>query len=54
MNRGPIVLSIDEAEYLLDQLPPPDKDEEPLVTKLRTRFQELLADLRKGAEGIYI
>ncbi|KAI8086315.1 uncharacterized protein BX664DRAFT_335504 [Halteromyces radiatus] len=51
MNRGPIVLTIDEAEYLLDQLPLPDKDEEELVTKLRTRLQELLADLRKGAEG---
>ncbi|KAI8063511.1 hypothetical protein BC940DRAFT_335899 [Gongronella butleri] len=51
MNRGPIVLSIDEAEYLLDQLPPPDKDEDPMVTKLRTRLSDLLAALRKGAEG---
>ncbi|ORZ00414.1 hypothetical protein BCR43DRAFT_521452 [Syncephalastrum racemosum] len=51
MNRGPLVLSIDEAEYLLDQIPPPDRDEEPVVTKLREKLQELLTQLRKGAEG---
>ncbi|KAG2180847.1 hypothetical protein INT43_008426 [Umbelopsis isabellina] len=51
MNRGPLVLSIDEAEYLLDQLPPPDKDEDALVSKLREKLSTLLTDLRKGAEG---
>ncbi|KAI9287661.1 hypothetical protein BC943DRAFT_318576 [Umbelopsis sp. AD052] len=34
MNRGPIVLTIDEAEYLLDQLPPPSKDDDAMVTKV--------------------
>ncbi|KZS94050.1 hypothetical protein SISNIDRAFT_453764, partial [Sistotremastrum niveocremeum HHB9708] len=52
MNRGPIILTIDEAEYLLDQLPPPDKDEEPITTTLRQRLKDLLEDLRKGAEGV--
>ncbi|KAK7680267.1 hypothetical protein QCA50_016777 [Cerrena zonata] len=51
MNRGPIVLTIDEAEYLLDQLPPPSTDEDPMATKLRKRLQELLTNLRSGAEG---
>ncbi|KAI0352793.1 hypothetical protein OH77DRAFT_1523117 [Trametes cingulata] len=51
MNRGPIVLTIDEAEYLLDQLPPPSADEDPMATKLRKRLQDLLASLRAGAEG---
>ncbi|KAM5540603.1 hypothetical protein V8D89_005634 [Ganoderma adspersum] len=51
MNRGPIILTIDEAEYLLDQLPAPAKDEEELVTKLRRRLQDLLTSLRSGAEG---
>ncbi|PBK74844.1 hypothetical protein ARMSODRAFT_493901 [Armillaria solidipes] len=51
MNRGPIVLTIDEAEYLLDQLPPPSSDDEQFVVKLRRRLQDLLADLRAGAEG---
>ncbi|KAL1935777.1 hypothetical protein VTP01DRAFT_4917 [Rhizomucor pusillus] len=51
MNRGPIVLTIDEAEYLLDQIPPPEKDEDPTVTKLRQKLSELLTELRKGAEG---
>ncbi|CDO70303.1 hypothetical protein BN946_scf184370.g4 [Trametes cinnabarina] len=71
-NRGPIVLTIDEAEvgdpwtllvvvlmflawwyrqYLLDQLPPPSADEDPMATKLRKRLQELLTALRAGAEG---
>ncbi|GAB5589444.1 hypothetical protein Unana1_04344 [Umbelopsis nana] len=51
MNRGPIVLSIDEAEFLLDQLPPPSKDEDALLTKLREKLSTLLTELRKGAEG---
>ncbi|KJA21589.1 hypothetical protein HYPSUDRAFT_41985 [Hypholoma sublateritium FD-334 SS-4] len=51
MNRGPIVLTIDEAEYLLDQIPPPSVDDTDLVKKLRKRFQDLLEELRKGAEG---
>ncbi|KAJ2966990.1 hypothetical protein NUW54_g13644 [Trametes sanguinea] len=51
MNRGPIVLTIDEAEYLLDQLPPPSADEDPMATKLRKRLQEFLTALRAGAEG---
>ncbi|KAH8555822.1 hypothetical protein BGW37DRAFT_478696 [Umbelopsis sp. PMI_123] len=51
MNRGPIVLTIDEAEYLLDQLPPPSKDEDDIVTKLRDKLSMLLTELRKGAEG---
>ncbi|KAJ8651609.1 hypothetical protein O0I10_012832 [Lichtheimia ornata] len=51
MNRGPVVLSIDEAEYLLDQVPPPEADEEPMVTRLREKLRELLTELRKGAEG---
>ncbi|KAA1465889.1 hypothetical protein DENSPDRAFT_830575 [Dentipellis sp. KUC8613] len=51
MNRGPIILTIDEAEYLLDQLPPPSDDDEEMVAKLRKRLQMLLSDLRTGAEG---
>ncbi|KAH9853356.1 hypothetical protein C2E23DRAFT_884952 [Lenzites betulinus] len=51
MNRGPIILTIDEAEYLLDQIPPPSADEEEMLTKLRKRMQELLTSLRAGAEG---
>ncbi|KAI8984906.1 hypothetical protein BD414DRAFT_489659 [Trametes punicea] len=51
MNRGPIVLTIDEAEYLLDQLPAPSPDEDPMATKLRKRLQEFLTALRSGAEG---
>ncbi|KAI8394280.1 uncharacterized protein BYT42DRAFT_610008 [Radiomyces spectabilis] len=51
MNRGPVVLTIDEAEWLLDQIPPPDKDEDMLVKKLRSKLSELLTELRKGAEG---
>ncbi|KAI8928351.1 hypothetical protein BC831DRAFT_448946, partial [Entophlyctis helioformis] len=51
MNRGPIVLSIDEAEYPQDQLPPPESDEDSLVTKLRDKLKLLLTELRKGAEG---
>lgn len=43
--------SIDEAEYLLDQVPPPEADEEPMVTRLREKLRELLTELRKGAEG---
>ncbi|KAH9887603.1 hypothetical protein C8Q73DRAFT_794609 [Cubamyces lactineus] len=50
-TSGPIVLTIDEAEYLLDQLPPPSADEDPMATKLRKRLQELLTALRAGAEG---
>ncbi|KAG2172485.1 hypothetical protein INT44_006658, partial [Umbelopsis vinacea] len=51
MNRGPIVLTIDEAEYLLDQLPPPSKDDDAMVIKLREKLSLLLSELRKGAEG---
>ncbi|KAI0687344.1 hypothetical protein C8Q76DRAFT_301764 [Earliella scabrosa] len=51
MNRGPIILTIDETEYLLDQLPAPSSDEDELVTKLRKRLQDLLTSLRSGAEG---
>ncbi|KAI8812133.1 hypothetical protein BJ742DRAFT_768695 [Cladochytrium replicatum] len=51
VERGPIVLSIDEVEFLLDQLPPPDSDEDPMVTKLREKLTLLLKELRAGAEG---
>ncbi|KAH9056395.1 hypothetical protein EDB87DRAFT_1637230 [Lactarius vividus] len=51
MNRGPIILTIDEAEYLLDQLPPPSADDDGLLRNLRRRLSELLASLRAGAEG---
>ncbi|KAG8918224.1 hypothetical protein FRC03_001012 [Tulasnella sp. 419] len=51
MNRGPLVLTIDEAEFLLDQMPPPFKDEEEHVTKLRQKLQDFLEHLRRGAEG---
>ncbi|TFK98509.1 hypothetical protein BDV98DRAFT_572788 [Pterulicium gracile] len=51
MNRGPIILTIDEAEYLLDQLPPPTSDDDALVVKLRQRLRDLLTELRTGAEG---
>ncbi|KAF7329341.1 Acetyl-CoA synthetase-like protein [Mycena kentingensis (nom. inval.)] len=52
MNRGPIVLTIDEAEvqYLLDQMPPPSPEDDEFVKKLRQRLKDLLADLRAGAE----
>ncbi|KAF9524348.1 hypothetical protein CPB83DRAFT_861416 [Crepidotus variabilis] len=52
MNRGPLILTIDEVEYLLDQLPPPSGDDDELVKKLRKRLQDFLADLRLGAEGV--
>ncbi|KAF7350090.1 hypothetical protein MVEN_01310900 [Mycena venus] len=51
MNRGPIILTIDEAEYLLDQMPPPDANDDELVKKLRQRLRDLLVELRAGAEG---
>ncbi|KAL1741623.1 hypothetical protein HDZ31DRAFT_66753 [Schizophyllum fasciatum] len=44
--------TIDEAEYLLDQLPPPSPDDDELVKKLRQRLKDLLTNLRKGAEGV--
>jgi len=49
----PVLLTrktIDELEYLLDQLPPPDKDEEHLVSKLRESLQRALQEVKKGAE----
>lgn len=52
MNRGPIILTIDEAEYLIDQFPPPSADDDEMIKKLRKRLQELLAELRSGAEGV--
>ncbi|KAK9451335.1 uncharacterized protein V1518DRAFT_5607 [Limtongia smithiae] len=56
MNRGPLVLTIEEAEYLLDQLPPPPSpsDNSPsavLARKVRMRLLDFLHELRKGAEG---
>ncbi|KAJ3509524.1 hypothetical protein NLJ89_g5175 [Agrocybe chaxingu] len=89
MNRGPIVLTIDEAEVLhlilaptlilttfclvsprptreltiflyyrqsidweIIEQPPPSADDDELVKKLRKRLQDLLNDLRSGAEGV--
>ncbi|KAL4257887.1 hypothetical protein AB1N83_010598 [Pleurotus pulmonarius] len=52
MNRGPIILTIDEAEYLLDQLPPPSPDDDDVLKGLRKRLQLLLSELRDGAEGV--
>ncbi|KAK9384044.1 uncharacterized protein V2V93DRAFT_363410 [Kockiozyma suomiensis] len=49
MNRGPIILTIEEAEYLLDQLPPPGDN--PLANKLRENLLAFLKEVRKGAEG---
>ncbi|KAI4517972.1 hypothetical protein K525DRAFT_273102 [Schizophyllum commune Loenen D] len=51
-DRILIPQTIDEAEYLLDQLPPPSPDDDDLVKKLRQRLKDLLTDLRKGAEGV--
>lgn len=51
MNRGPIVLTIDEAEYLLDQLPAPSADDDKILIQLRKRLRDLLSNLRAGAEG---
>ncbi|KAL1731767.1 hypothetical protein EV714DRAFT_271333 [Schizophyllum commune] len=51
-DRISIPQTIDEAEYLLDQLPPPSPDDDELVKKLRQRLKDLLTDLRKGAEGV--
>ncbi|KAK9323062.1 hypothetical protein V1517DRAFT_321385 [Lipomyces orientalis] len=51
MNRGPLILTIEEAEYLLDQLPPPVPDADDLAKKLRMRLLEFLQEVRKGAEG---
>ncbi|TDL14652.1 hypothetical protein BD410DRAFT_733781, partial [Rickenella mellea] len=39
------------SQYMLDQLPPPSNDEDPLATKLRARFRDLLTSLRANAEG---
>lgn len=44
VNRGPIVLTIEEADYLLDQLPPP-----PAAADMRRRLTELLHSLRSSA-----
>ncbi|KAK9470802.1 uncharacterized protein V1510DRAFT_421863 [Dipodascopsis tothii] len=52
MNRGPIILTIEEAEFLLDQLPPPTPDASPLAKKMRQRLQDFLTDVRKNAEGV--
>ncbi|KAI0075465.1 hypothetical protein K474DRAFT_1599757 [Panus rudis PR-1116 ss-1] len=38
-------------QYLLDQLPPPSLDEDEMAKKLRKRLQDLLTELRTGAEG---
>ncbi|ODQ56241.1 hypothetical protein SAICODRAFT_28464 [Saitoella complicata NRRL Y-17804] len=51
MNRGPLILTIDEAEYLLDQLPPPGPDMSPLEEKLREKLEQFLREVRKNAEG---
>lgn len=32
--------------------PPPSADEDPMATKLRKRLQDLLTELRSGAEGV--
>lgn len=50
MNRIPVILTIDQIEYLLDQIPPPDKDEDELVTKLREQLKTSLEAVREGAE----
>ncbi|QRW01640.1 hypothetical protein RhiLY_00637 [Ceratobasidium sp. AG-Ba] len=49
MNRGPLILTIDEAEA---NQPPPSADEDEIVTKLRNKLSNLLSELRKGAEGV--
>ncbi|KIP10557.1 hypothetical protein PHLGIDRAFT_115315 [Phlebiopsis gigantea 11061_1 CR5-6] len=41
-----------DPQYLLDQVPPPSADEDPIATKLRRRLQDLLTELRSGAEGV--
>ncbi|KAK9455745.1 hypothetical protein V1511DRAFT_516559 [Dipodascopsis uninucleata] len=51
MNRGPLILTIEEAEYLLDQLPPPTPDAPEIAKKMRARLLEFLREVRKGAEG---
>ncbi|KAK9465579.1 hypothetical protein V1512DRAFT_47551 [Lipomyces arxii] len=51
MNRGPLVLSIEEAEFLLDQLPPPSGNPNDMATKMRSKLLEFLKEIRKGAEG---
>ncbi|KAJ7768967.1 hypothetical protein B0H16DRAFT_274181 [Mycena metata] len=38
-------------QYLLDQMPPPELEDDELVKKLRQRLRDLLSDLRAGAEG---
>ncbi|OSX60626.1 hypothetical protein POSPLADRAFT_1147793, partial [Postia placenta MAD-698-R-SB12] len=44
--------TIDEAEYRCGRKPPPSKDEDDMITKLRHRLKDLLTSLRSGAEGI--
>ncbi|TFK33369.1 hypothetical protein BDQ12DRAFT_738797 [Crucibulum laeve] len=51
-KRGKKLGTIDEAEYLVDQLPPPSPDDDEMVKKLRKRLQDFLTELRKGAEGV--
>jgi hypothetical protein len=48
-NRGPVVLSIDEVEILLDLLGRPEKDESYEKTSLRTKLHALLLELQHGA-----
>ncbi|KAL7410227.1 hypothetical protein BDY24DRAFT_400529 [Mrakia frigida] len=51
MNRAPVVLNIDQAEYLLDQMPAPEKGEDEFITKLRDMLRLALEGMRAGAEG---
>eukprot|EP00238_Polyblepharides_amylifera_P005426 CAMPEP_0196579992 /NCGR_PEP_ID=MMETSP1081-20130531/26171_1 /TAXON_ID=36882 /ORGANISM="Pyramimonas amylifera, Strain CCMP720" /LENGTH=52 /DNA_ID=CAMNT_0041899739 /DNA_START=115 /DNA_END=273 /DNA_ORIENTATION=+ len=48
-NRGPVTLSIDEVDRILDLLPQPDADEDKEIKSIRTKFQALLLELQKGA-----
>jgi uncharacterized protein (DUF1778 family) len=47
MQRGPIVLSEEEVEALLDLLPNPQSSDEFLIQNLRIKLISLLQNLRE-------
>jgi len=48
-NRGPVTLSIDEVDRILDLLPPPEAGEDKEITSIRTKLQALLLAISAGA-----
>eukprot|EP01135_Chromosphaera_perkinsii_P002371 Nk52_evm25s222 gene=Nk52_evmTU25s222 len=47
--RGPVILTEDEIEHLLDLLGRPEPDEDICVRNIRRKLNVALSDMRKGA-----